>query len=900
MKNLRGWIFDSHAARHGVRLWVLDERGLCHELLDPWRPVVRVAARGDAGRRAETLLRARLGRPPEKSARAELFSGELTEVWEARLPPREQVKLTAELKDLGCELYDADINPLQAWHYERGHFPLAFGDFSVSEGVLRGGELHDDRWAVDYPLPHLKTMRLRLSGSEIAGKMDPNHAPRGSLLVETENGLSELEGPLDLQLETLARRLTEEDPDVLETEWGDSWLLPALTGAAERCKIPLPLSRDPAQRLKARDSRTFYTYGRAVYQNGSIYLRGRWHLDVRNSFMLKECGRDGLFEVARLGALPIQRAARSTIGTALSSMQMLEAMRSGILIPSAKAQTEDFRGADEFLAADKGGLAYEAEVGWHGEVVEYDFASMYPALMVQHNISPETVNCPCCPEERVPETGHHLCRRRPGLVPRVLAPLLKKRAAYKALAKSSHPDRASYKARASAHKWILVCCFEGDARFSIRDDGHEKTVAIADLIDPLLSERDSIADAPPNIEVRGVDSSYRARWRGVQRVIRLPAPEHVLEIRAGDKLVSVTPDHTCFILHEKLLAERPADALRPGDLVPILRQDAGTFFFSDLWPNTDLVFARIESVTPRPPRTSSVYCFELDVEPRLLGPEGGLLTSNCFGYLGYSNARFGKIEAHECVTAWGRETLLRAKDAAEGAGFKMLHALVDSVWLEGKPGTDYEALRRLIEEGSGVSLALEGVYKWLRFCPSKEDPRAGVPARYFGAFQDGEMKARGLAYRRRDTPLLIKNMQVDMLALLAKSADLSAAKALLPDLHRIAAGYRSRLRAGQASAEELAVTVHLSRDPSKYKVDTHSAIAAKALMRAGLTLHPGETLRYVISSAKDPVKDWRVTPLALMEGALEYDPVKYLELLDRAVKEIVDGLDAGPEQLRLF
>ncbi|TPW20482.1 MAG: hypothetical protein FD126_1651, partial [Elusimicrobia bacterium] len=55
-QNLRGWIFDSHAARHGVRLWVLDESGRCHELLDPWRPVVRVAARGEAGARAENLL----------------------------------------------------------------------------------------------------------------------------------------------------------------------------------------------------------------------------------------------------------------------------------------------------------------------------------------------------------------------------------------------------------------------------------------------------------------------------------------------------------------------------------------------------------------------------------------------------------------------------------------------------------------------------------------------------------------------------------------------------------------------------------------------------------------------------------------------------------------------------
>ena len=30
----------------------------------------------------------------------------------------------------------------------------------------------------------------------------------------------------------------------------------------------------------------------------------------------------------------------------------------------------------------------------------------------------------------------------------------------------------------------------------------------------------------------------------------------------------------------------------------------------------------------------------------------------CFGYLGYKNARFGRIEAHEAVTAYGRDKLL--------------------------------------------------------------------------------------------------------------------------------------------------------------------------------------------------------------------------------------------------
>jgi hypothetical protein len=52
----------------------------------------------------------------------------------------------------------------------------------------------------------------------------------------------------------------------------------------------------------------------------------------------------------------------------------------------------------------------------------------------------------------------------------------------------------------------------------------------------------------------------------------------------------------------------------------------------------------------------------------------------------------------------------------------------------------------------GCPLGLEGVYKWLRFCPSKTDPLSGVPNRYFGAFTNGELKIRGLALRRRDTP----------------------------------------------------------------------------------------------------------------------------------------------------
>jgi DNA polymerase-2 len=45
----------------------------------------------------------------------------------------------------------------------------------------------------------------------------------------------------------------------------------------------------------------------------------------------------------------------------------------------------------------------------------------------------------------------------------------------------------------------------------------------------------------------------------------------------------------------------------------------------------------------------------------------------CFGYLGYKNARFGKIESHEAVTAISRELMMQAKEVAKDMGFEVLH-----------------------------------------------------------------------------------------------------------------------------------------------------------------------------------------------------------------------------------
>src|SRR2546427_12902392 len=81
----------------------------------------------------------------------------------------------------------------------------------------------------------------------------------------------------------------------------------------------------------------------------------------------------------------------------------------------------------------------------------------------------------------------------------------------------------------------------------------------------------------------------------------------------------------------------------------------------------------------------------------------------CFGYTGYKNARFGKIEAHEAINAVARETLLVAKETAENRGFDVLHALVDSLYVRktGAARADYEALAREIERLTRLPIAVE-------------------------------------------------------------------------------------------------------------------------------------------------------------------------------------------------
>jgi DNA polymerase-2 len=267
------------------------------------------------------------------------------------------------------------------------------------------------------------------------------------------------------------------------------------------------------------------------------------------------------------------------------------------------------------------------------------------------------------------------------------------------------------------------------------------------------------------------------------------------------------------------------------------------------------------------------------------------LLVTCFGYLGYKNARFGRIEAHEAVTAYGREALLRAKEAAEDLGCEVLHLYVDGMWVK-KPGwrtaADYQPLLEEILARTGLPIALDGVYRWVAFLPSRLDARVPVPNRYFGVFQDGEIKARGIELRRRDTPLFVRSVQQEMLDLLARAPDLadllSAARSLLH-------ARLTDLRLGRVPPERLIVRQTLSRELERYRSPSPAAVAARQLQAEGKSLRPGQSVRFVYTLGEPGVRAW---DLAGEMDPRTVDTRAYRKLLLRAAETVLSPFQVDP------
>jgi DNA polymerase I len=259
------------------------------------------------------------------------------------------------------------------------------------------------------------------------------------------------------------------------------------------------------------------------------------------------------------------------------------------------------------------------------------------------------------------------------------------------------------------------------------------------------------------------------------------------------------------------------------------------------------------------------------IDPEYAGIDSVLkwMLVTCFGYTGYRNAKFGQIQVHERITGISRELIMQIKELAEDMGFKVLHGIVDCLWVIGEPISGY---KEAVERETGILTEVDS-YDWITFLPMVDG--SGAYNRYFGRLDTGKMKIRGVMARKGDTPEYVSRMQQELFDVMAKARRMDELRMIEPMAQEVRAKYMDGLR--NVDVKDLAIHRKVSR--MNYSRRCAEASAVQAYQKRGLPLAPGMEIGYVVTDATK----WEVDP---ERDASEFDAGYYEGLLKKAWYEV--------------
>ena len=633
------------------------------------------------------------------------------------------IKLAKNIERLAVfgiyRLYNVDVPSEQLYLYENNLYPL--GKYEITNNMLCELSDIDD---IDYHLPKFSKVKLHVYAKT------KNPIPKFTDAIDRIqiNDITIKNNSEKQMILECAKLIQNIDPDFIITDNGDTWDFPYIAYRASQNKILncLVFGREPDYPIlqPKTNGHSYFAYGQIHFKPVATKLLGRIHIDKSNCFIWKhEHSIYGLYEIARTCRLPLQTAARASIGKCMSSVQFYNATKQDLLIPWKPIVSEIFKTRADLFIGDRGGFILEPRIGTYENVGEVDFVSLFGNIMLQKNISAETINCKCCPDSKslVPELNYHICEKK-GIVPQSLEILLRKHKKYSELSRSEIDSTKLkiYKQRKAALKWILV---------------------------------------------------------------------------------------------------------------------------------------------------------------------------TSFGYLGFNNAKFGRIDAHMAVCAFARKLLLDTIHIAEEHGFQVLHGIVDSIWIHKNNATqhDYDKIRKTIESKTGFDLSLD-IYNWIVFLASKESSILPVPNRYFGAKKDGTLKIRGIETRRHDTPKFFKDCQIDILNVFASCMSLSDVKNAISEAKSIQKRYTKMLFAKKVPHADLALTNKITKGTNANTRNTIQADVLNQLKWEGKSVDPGQKIKYVLHDFSRK-KSKRVVPIELITMNDHYDVNRYSELLDKCCQSVIEPFE---------
>ena len=163
-------------------------------------------------------------------------------------------------------------------------------------------------------------------------------------------------------------------------------------------------------------------------------------------------------ELARLTKIPLSMISGSTTGQMVEGLLMDESYKRGYIIPSRPGW------GDEYAKPIQGAYVKLPQPGIYENIVVYDFRSLYPSIIVSHNIDPFTLNCgheECKKGKNLCPNGNYFCTKQNGLVPEAIKNLLELRKVIKKELKKAENENkdkrllSTLTARVAALKIVL-------------------------------------------------------------------------------------------------------------------------------------------------------------------------------------------------------------------------------------------------------------------------------------------------------------------------------------------------------------------------------------------------------------------------------------------------------------
>ena len=243
--------------------------------------------------------------------------------------------------------------------------------------------------------------------------------------------------------------------------------------------------------------------------------------------------------------------------------------------------------------------------------------------------------------------------------------------------------------------------------------------------------------------------------------------------------------------------------------------------------------------------------------------------------------RYSNVEIFEEINKLARQILLKTKDIVQSAGFELIYADTDAVFLKKKNATrkDYEeTMNQLIKE-TGLGMTLEFYYKFLVLLYIEADEKMEARKHYYGLTYDNQLIMRGIDTRRNDSPSFIKEFQK---TLLSKLFDCQSVEDVQTNGYQNALLYITqsidKLMNGEVQITDLVISKLLRQNIEKYKSLFPHVSAAIRLNVSGVITNRGDNIQYIHTDSNHTDPLHRITPARLVSSE-NYDKAKYVEML---------------------